>query len=230
VNPDVTSLLARGLTDRRFCRALLAQDNAPIDAQRLALFAGFITKVRHSDLFEYAPGTLAVLRAHRAEIGFFRDYFLDRDPRPRGDTAAKVAAVFGYVGEFAARASIRGLRDVAAHERCLYEIRTDLVAPHDPGVFTGPVRWLRLHHDPHEVIAAAMRGEGSATRARPRWWLYVGSRGDAELRTIEIDRDVAATLAFLQTGISRPRLARRRRDAITNHLVIAGVVRPMELR
>jgi hypothetical protein len=82
-----SAVLARGLVDPKFARSLLlgtlprsaAQRRAAcqIDAERLALFAGFITKVRYnSDLFEHLPGTLHLLRYHGVELAAFRDYYL----------------------------------------------------------------------------------------------------------------------------------------------------------
>lgn len=243
-----TGVLARGLTDRRFCRALLRgrpprlppdqrAAAAAVDAERLALFAGFITKVRHSDLFEHLPGTLALLRLHGVELEVFRDYFLDHDPQPRGDTDAKVAAVLAHLARFSATRrgrAVAGLRDVLAHERCLWEIRRELArgpAAPTPGAVAlgGPVRLARLVRDPYAVIEAASRGR--RLRGRPRgvrWWLYFADAAAGELRTIEIDRDVAATIQALAAPPRprrRPRLSARRRGAILARLAEAGVIR-----
>lgn len=245
-----TAVLARGLADRRFCRALLAgrpprlapderAAAAAVDAERLALFAGFITKVRHSDLFEHLPGTFALLRLHGVEIEVFRDYFLDHDPQPRGDTAAKVVAVLAHLARFASTPrgrAVLGLRDVLAHERCLWEVRHELArapasaAAARPGavVLGGPTRLARLLRDPYAVLEAAARGQ--RTRGRPRgarWWLYFAHAAAGELRTIEIDRDAAAMIEALLAARPRlpARLSARRRGAILARLAEAGVIR-----
>jgi hypothetical protein len=248
--PAVTGVLARGLTDRRFCRALLRgrpprlppderAAAAAVDAERLALFAGFITKVRHSDLFEHLPGTLALLRLFGVELEVFRDYFLDHDPQPRGDTDAKLVAVLAHLARFSATRrgrAVAGLRDVLAHERCLWEVRRELARgpapPPPPGAVAlgGPVRLARLVRDPYAVIEAASRGRRLRGRPRgARWWLYFADAAAGELRTIEIDRDVAATIAAIAPSAAPPgrrsRLPARRRGAILARLAEAGVIR-----
>jgi hypothetical protein len=234
-----TRVLARGLAERRFCRALLARRvprlpaderlaAAAVDAERLALFAGFITKVRHSDLFEHIPGTLALLRIHGAELAVFRDYYLAHDPQPRGDTRAKMVAMLAHLADFAATRrgrAIVGLRDVLAHERCLWEIRQALAAPQPSTSATGPVRIARLLRDPYAVIADAQRGTRSTAERRVRWWLYLARASEGELRTIEVDREIATTLAAISTNSPPPRMSRRRRAAIMSHLREAGVLR-----
>ena len=258
-----TAVLARGLVDRKFTRALLRgrpqrltpaarAAAAAVDAARLALFAGFITKVRHTDLFEHLPGTLGLLRHYGLEIEVFRDYYLERDPQPRGDTNAKVAAVTAHFMRFAATRrgrTVAGLADVLSHERCQWEVRR-AVSQGAPiaGAFTGPVRVARLGRDPYEVMAATARGERWRGRTAVRWWLYWADVTAGELRVIEIDREVAAVIrailpAALAAGPPRRtdrkqptgrapragsvalRVPARRRAAIVARLAEAGVLR-----
>jgi hypothetical protein len=243
-----SSVLARALVDRRFSRALLDGRLPPlapaeravagaVDAERLALFAGFITKVRHSDLFEHLPGTLALLRQHGVEIAVFRDYFLTCDPQPRGDTDAKVAAALAHFARFAATRrgrAVVGLGDVVAHERCRWELRraaaqhrASPAIPRAAGdaVLAGPVQVLRLRRDPEAVIVAARRGARLRVQPGVRWWLYWVDVAAGELREVEIDRDVAAVVHAIAAGTSAARVSARRRRAIVAELAAVGVIR-----
>ncbi len=263
---ETAAVLARGLVDPRFARTLLtgAVDRrgvrlsaaqravaSELDAARLALFAGFITKVRHnSDLFDTLPGTLGLLRQHGVELRVFRDYFLAGRPMAK----AKDEKIANAIVEFARFARTRvgrgviGLADVLAHEEARWQLQRaasagvaasgDAIALDERAVLIAlaPVRAIAVTWDPWAVLDAVARGVTPDPSARrPGTRLHWVDRAAHELRAGEVHRHVGALVAAIDGRRSVAQLgrllARRHRIAATSvpalaaPLIEAGILR-----
>lgn len=248
-----SAVLARALVDPKFARSLLLgtppqsalhRDVAcQIDAERLALFAGFITKVRYnSDLFEHLPGTLRLLRHHGVELAAFRDYYLAGASRLKA-THEKIAAALLHFERFAASPvgrKVIGLTDVVAHERVHWELSRALaVWRGEPAAIAvpmlrGPLRVIETRRDPHEILdaVAAQRRPPPATRL-PTLRLYWVDPVEREIRCVKIDARVNTVLGAVDGYRDLPAIAAAVRPAritprtafdIVASLSAAGVV------
>lgn len=249
----ISAVLARGLVDPKFARSLLmgklprlaAHRRAArqIDPERLALFAGFITKVRYnSDLFEHLPGTLRLLRYHGVELAAFRDYYLAGASRSK-TTHEKVAAALANFERFAASPTgraVTGLADVVAHERVHWELRNALAGwrresaiPTVPSP-VGPLRVIETRRDPYAVLdaVAAQQRPSRATR-RPIRRLYWADPTGREIRCVSIDARVAKVLEAVDGHRDLPAIAAAVRPAgifprtafsVVTSLAAAGIV------
>ena len=251
---EVTSLMARCLTKPRTTRRLLAnaakrspvptrRASSRVDIQKLALFAGFITKVRHSELFEHAPGTLALLRAHELELSVFRDYFLTGGGEARPSKTVKIAKAFAHFMQFSGSARGRrvpGLRDVIAFERAQWELRIELqswrpttspvrtqVEARSVVELTGPVRLLRVVRSPWLISEAIGRGD-LKLKSVPisSAWLLLQARSDArQIDTTNVD----AALAQVVNRIDGRRRLRDIRSSLGNRPSWAAMASMVEL-
>jgi hypothetical protein len=245
------------LVDPKFARSLLngklprsaahRRAASQIDPERLALFAGFITKVRYnSDLFEHLPGTLRLLRYHGVELAAFRDYYLAGASRSKA-THEKVAAALLHFEHFAtspAGRAVAGLADVVAHERVHWELsralavwRIESAAVMVPSL-RGPLRVIETRRDPHAVLDAlvAQQRPPRATR-RPTRRLYWADPVQREIRCVAIDLRVSRVLEVIDGRRDLPTIAAAVRPArispgatfaVVASLAAAGVVTIVE--
>jgi hypothetical protein len=99
--------------------------------KRMALFGGFITKVRHRALRKYLPATLRLLEHFGIELGFFARFFPHyAKARARGPltTALHLALLEKELLAYAKRLPVPEqtiLRNVFTHEKTLWEIFQD---------------------------------------------------------------------------------------------------------
>jgi hypothetical protein len=213
VDPKLLLALERG--SKAHLRRKLTADHydaaVVLDRKRLALFAGFITMVRHNnDLFAHLPGTLRVLRYHQAELSVFRDHFLSvgRPPKLASNKIRAALASLRDIADSRRGRSLTGFKDVLLHEQCKWEILEDM--PAVPGAvtpgsaafstnavpfFTGPARAVHLIREPDAVLAAiSSGGSPRSIRKCPQWLLYVGDARKRTLRILRITRLAAETV------------------------------------
>jgi hypothetical protein len=247
------AVLARGLVDPKFARSLLLgalprsaahrRAASQIDAERLALFAGFITKVRYnSDLFEHLPGTLRLLRYYGVELTAFRDYYLAGASRSKS-THEKVAAALLYFERFAtsvAGRKVTGFADVVAHERVHWELSRALADwRSEPAANLAPprkcpLRVIETRRDPHAVLDAVVRRQRPPRAARrPTLRLYWVDPVEREIRCVAIDARVNMVLEAIDGHRDLPAIAAAVRPAriaprtafdVVASLAAAGIV------
>ncbi|MQY12876.1 hypothetical protein SRB5_30150 [Streptomyces sp. RB5] len=238
LNPAARSLVARCLLDpgylERFARApqeeLAALEVgaeartalAGLDAERVRLFAGFVAKVQHNDLWDDFPLTRALLRYYGAELTTFADYRphqleLARAGKP--SRAARTAAFLDFLtGRLRdpARPRHPGLLAVLTHERLHQEVTRSIAdgrvpAPGRPA--PGPVRAggrdprvvvardvLRvaaLDHDPRDVAARLRDGGRELPGLAPDavCLCYWGRVDPGTVSVLTVDPPVASVLA-----------------------------------
>jgi hypothetical protein len=220
------SLLASALVDSRLLSALakagdiLDTDSggvsaaAGLDVRKLALFAGFITMVRHNnDLFQHLPNTLRVLRLYGVELSVFRDHFLTTG-RPVKHLAEKIDRALATLGWFAKSgkgARLVGLRDVLAHEEFHWRISQELANRHrslgaachgfSPSAIpqkAGPTHAARFLRAPEELTAALdLRKPLSRVAYRPHHRVYLGEVAAHAVRIVRVDRRACDLLALV---------------------------------
>jgi hypothetical protein len=219
------TVMASALVDSKLLSAIqnpLAQDLNPdvragaegLDSQKLALFAGFITMVRHNnDLFQHLPNTLRVLRHYGVELSVFRDHFLATG-RPAKLLADKIERALTTLRHFAdSRRATRfvGLRDVLTHEECHWRISQDLANYHYPvpparvGVSAraipqklAPTYVARIMRAPEKLVAALNERQPLRSAAyRPHYRLYVGDVRACAVRTIRVTRCACQVLGLV---------------------------------
>jgi hypothetical protein len=263
----IMALLAAGLVNPRVLLALQSNCEAAIDGgltpdqqnaagmldrERLALFAGFITMVRHnSDLFAHLPGTLQMLRHYGVELAVFRDHFLTKGS-PSKARCEKIEVALTMLAEFASTRRARrltGFRDVLLHEQCNWEIQQEFVTGLAAGaststtfaasavpVFTGPVRVVRVTREPSAVLAALAGSKSVRSLPRqPQWLLYLGEAKTHSIRVMRVTREVSEFVKLINgrttcAGIvarltrTRPSAGRRARGTLRG-LFESGVIR-----
>jgi hypothetical protein len=156
--------------------------------KRLRLFAGFISKVQHNDLWDDFPGTRRWLHRAGIELEVFSEYrirfFRPGIPKPTG--SARVHRFCDFLESRLAgrrQPELRGLADVFRHERNLWDISrrtsesaedrspklakqvvesTALSDWHGFGrlvpEFNGCVRLVSFDHDPIQLITSLEGG------------------------------------------------------------------------
>lgn len=225
------SLVARCLLDPEFLRDAISDaatalayrdlppdlllDLAELDLERVAQFAGFITKVQNNHLWEPLPFTRALMKHYRIEIDTFAA-FQGRHLVLRASSASRatrIAAFAEFLDErLAARGWPPGLRDMLRHERLQLELATverdDGATAADMPVAPGerhalvPVarkvmRVASFAYNPLEVAGIISRGElaDAELTAAPVCLAYYAQPGSQQLRVLEIDELTAALLA-----------------------------------
>ncbi|MEU8547243.1 hypothetical protein AB0C81_09635 [Streptomyces roseoverticillatus] len=104
-----------------------------LDVGRVRLFAGFVTKVQHNDLWDTFPLTRALLRHYGTEIETFADYRahyveLCRAGKPsRAEKATRFLTFLESRLRAAARTDCPGLLDVLIHERLQWEVTQEVL-------------------------------------------------------------------------------------------------------
>jgi hypothetical protein len=242
-NAALTSVLTRCLLDAAFLEqfardgeaalkgcGLSAEDRAQLarlDVERIRRFSGFITKVKHNDLWEHFPYTRLLMRRLGLELEVFTVYRHEHQrlqAEGRQDRWARIdrflAFLDRHLGELGGPGAA-ALADVARHERLLWEVHCELAfrpeaadeAPrvdperHRPGALVprprGALRVGRFTHHPLELIAATAERRLDPERLDPRrrWLAYlVGEKregGGREIQVLEVDASAAALLAAI---------------------------------
>lgn len=238
-NAAITSILARCLLDADFLKRL-DQDReetltacgvspedrlelGALDLEQVRRFSGFITKVKHNDLWEHFPHTRLLMRRLKVESAIFiayrREYqqFLATGPEER---PARIAHFLEFLDQYLDRSTdsqLAPLRDVARHERFLWEttlapssrIPPSPIDLHELPLLDrvvrpqGAMRIGRFAHDPLELIAdLATRGSHTWQPApRRRWLMYLFEKGETSknrrLRVLEVDHATATLVGAI---------------------------------
>lgn len=242
-NAALTSILTRCLLDAAFLEhvetdretalapyRLSAEERTEFDSfdpERVGRFSGFITKVKHNDLWERFPYTRLLMRRLGLELEVFTAYrreyqrLLAEGPRER---PSRIARFFDFLGRYLEEQGGPGtaaLADVACHERFSWEIHHELAARQDaaaegtapalegrsPGELVpcprGALRVGQFTHHPLDLVAAIRdrRFEVQRLEPRRRWLAYLveeGPEGEGrELEILELDSSAAALLSAL---------------------------------
>ncbi|HEU5269366.1 MAG TPA: hypothetical protein VFU36_05520 [Jatrophihabitans sp.] len=187
-----------------------------LDLAKVRLFAGFISKVQHNDLWLDLPYTRALLKLAEIEIGVFAEY---RERHLRllrtGPTrAGRVRSFLDFLDELLATGDLPAasvISTMAAHERALWELRLALTAAPDESNGPGAERCITprdvfrvagLAHDPGRIVEA-IQGGGAAWAAappRPHFVCYWADRSQQRLTTTEVDEVTAAVLREIGAG------------------------------
>jgi hypothetical protein len=246
-----TAIVARGLVDPRFLETL--QGNrirgirlsaahraaaCSLDAKRLALFAGFITMVRHNnDLFDHFPGTLRVLRHYGVELSIFRDHFLSQHP-PSKEKETKIAnalETFSELSKSRRGRALTGFRDVLLHEHCQWTIRQGLSRPSPLNALYSmqfaadavpflcePAQVIRVTRPPWAILRALLQRKAvQSMRAQVQWLLYYGDRGTRAVRVSRIPKQVAQLVQSIDGHSTCAQIAatlRRKRFTMPPHV------------
>lgn len=239
-NGEVQSVVSRCLLDPAFL-ARMAEDRdavlqglglggeararlADLDLARLRLFSGFVLAVKHNDLWDRFPYTRGLLRRFRIELEVFSAYRDAGGARHVDGSAgrpAQIACFLDFLDRYlAARPEPRlaELRDVATHERLVWEIDRELEAAGEdqpPAAAVEPaehiaaaelvpcprgaLRLARMEHDPLELMERLAAGDpaGAGCERRRRWLAYLVDGESRTLRLLEVDPATAALLAAI---------------------------------
>lgn len=165
VNSDINSFVARCLLDPGYLDRLARNPHdeiaalpvstgtrtaiAGLDFERVRLFAGFISKVQHNDLWDDFPCTRSLLRYYRVELATFADYrahHLELARAGKPTRAAKTEAFLDFLESRLRRPvgpEYPGLLDVLTHERLHWEVTRSLLERPGPDQGGSPVRGRR---------------------------------------------------------------------------------------
>jgi hypothetical protein len=210
-----------------------------LDLAKVRLFAGFVSKVQHNDLWLDLPYTRALLKLAEVEIEIFAEY-RDRHLRllQTGPTRKRrVQAFLGFLEELLRTTDLPGapvIATMAAHERALWEVRQELTAAPEelsrppckqcitpPGVF----RMARLVHDPLQIAAAVnSAGAWAAVPPRPHFVCYWGNRAHQRLTTTEVDEVTALVLTEIGAGTTCDSLIGRLSEVGLSPAVLAEIL------
>ncbi|MFI1400582.1 hypothetical protein [Streptomyces sp. NPDC020681] len=243
VNAAVSSVVARCLLDPGYLDRLTQSPDdelaeLPVDAEtrvaiagldfeRVRLFAGFISKVQHNDLWDNFPGTRALLKYCGAELATFADYraqHLELGRAAKPSRAAKTLAFLDFL-ESRLRSpdapEYPGLLDVLTHERLHWEVTESVLErrlPIQGRPAPGPVRmdtadrravvaWdavrvAVLSYDPLEVKARLRNGGQALSDLSPKavCLCYWGRHSLGRVSVLTVDPPTAAVLAAVDDG------------------------------
>lgn len=239
-NREVQSVVTRCLLDPAFLARLAADRDAVLDGlglggeasarlagldlARVRLFSGFVLAVKHNDLWDRFPNTRGLLRRFRIELEVFSAYrdaggarHVDRSAgRP-----AQIACFLDFLDWYLAaqpETRLAVLRDVARHERLVWEIDRELAAACEDVPLSaavepaeevaaaeliprprGSLRLACFEHDPLALMERLAAGDpmSAGCERRRRWLAYLVDRESRTLRLLELDEATAALMAAI---------------------------------
>ncbi|WP_144440829.1 hypothetical protein [Streptomyces roseifaciens] len=196
-----------------------------LDVGQVRLFAGFVTKVQHNDLWDTFPRTRALLRYYGIELETFADYRahyveMCRAGKPsRAEKAARFLRFLERRLRDSARANCPGLLDVLIHERLQWEVTQEVLghrrsAPVRPAarevragsldqrdqrvvVACDVIRVAALDHDPLEIAARLQDGGSALAHLEPKavCFCYWGRTSEQTVSVLTVDTATAAVLS-----------------------------------
>ncbi len=251
-NDVIMSILARCLSDAAFLEAVIRDPASGLreyhlDADtieefrnaglpRLADLRGFITKVKHNDLWEDFPYTRILLRRFGFELAAFRAYSASDERvrrRPGESRRTRIARFLEFLGSHllaATDSKAAILRSVLTHEQVRWELSHQLKLSAAPAgaragswgddsarpVIRDTVRLVELDYNPLEVVPL-IPGDGLDTdvlERRRRWLAYAVPPGTDELRVLEIPPAAAFLLSLADGNRSVRRIWKEATEAL----------------